>query len=75
MNEKKFHEYMFVYKCDFADEKDKKITYKLKNIEGEDEIEYVWIDLKDLDKYNILPATVNKILKEKKYPIHVINKE
>ena len=72
---KKFHEYMFVYKCEFADDKDKEINYTLKNIEGEDEIEYIWIDLKDLSKYNILPTAVNKILKEEKQPVHIINKE
>ena len=75
MDGKKFHEYMFVHKCEFADDKDKKINYALKNIEGEDEIEYIWIDLKDLSKYNILPTAVNKILKEEKHPVHIINKE
>lgn len=75
MDSKKFHEYMFVHKCEFADDKDKKINYTLKNIEGEDEIEYIWIDLKDLSKYNILPTAVNKILKEEKHPVHIINKE
>ena len=61
MDGKKFHEYMFVHKCEFADDKDKEINYTLKNIEGEDEIEYIWI--------------VNKILKEEKHPVHIINKE
>lgn len=75
MDGKKFHEYMFVYKCEFDDDKDKEINYTLKNIEGEDEIEYIWIDLKDLSKYNILPTAVNKILKEEKHPVHIINKE
>lgn len=75
MDGKKFHEYMFVHKCEFADDKDKAINYTLKNIEGEDEIEYIWIDLKDLSKYNILPTAVNKILKEEKHPVHIINKE
>ena len=55
--------------------KDKEINYTLKNIEGEDEIEYIWIDLKDLSKYNILPTAVNKILKEENHPVHIINKE
>ena len=75
MDGKKFHEYMFVHKCEFADDNDKEINYTLKNIEGEDEIEYIWIDLKDLSKYNILPTAVNKILKEEKHPVHIINKE
>ena len=72
-NGKKFHEYMFVHKCEFADDKDKDINYTLKNIEGEDEIEYIWINLKDLSKCNILPKALNKILKEEKFPVHAIN--
>lgn len=75
MNGKKYHEYMFMQKCEFTDEEDKKIDYALKNLEGEDNIEYIWIDLKDLEKYHVLPVVVKDILKEKTYPVHIINKD
>ena len=71
MNGKKHHEYMFMQKCEFTDEEDKKIDYALKNLEGEDKIEYIWIDLKDLEKYHVLPVVVKDVLKRKKPILYI----
>lgn len=75
MDGKKFHEYMFIQKAEFKNDDDKKIDYTLKNVEGEDWLEYVWIDIQDLDKYEILPGVMKDIFKKGKYPVHIINKE
>lgn len=75
MKNSKYHEIMFVYKAEFVNEEDKKINYTLKNLEGKDYLEYPWIEVDKLDEYNIVPKVVKKILKEKDFPIHVINKD
>lgn len=75
MKGSKYHEIMFVYKAEFANEEDKKINYTLKNIEGKDYLEYQWLDLNKIDEYNIVPSAIKDILKENKFPTHVINKD
>lgn len=75
MENKKYHEIMFVYNVEFRNEEDKKIDYILKNIEGKKGLQYEWIDLNEIDKYNILPKCIKEILKEEKFPIHKINNE
>ncbi len=69
----KYHEIMFVYQAEFVNEEDRKITETIKNIEGEDYVHYEWIDINEMDKYDVRPATIKEILKEKKFPVHKIN--
>ena len=71
--DKIYHEIMFVYKAEFEDEEDKKITTTIQNIEGED-LSYEWIDLDKLDNEPLRPNIMKKILKENKFPVHEINK-
>ena len=71
----KYHEILFVHKAEFVDEKDKKIEDTIKNVEGKEELQYEWINLDKIDEYNILPATIKPILKEKIFPVHKINNE
>ena len=66
---------MFVHNVEFKNEEDKKIDYILKNIEGKKGLQYEWIDLNEIDKYNILPKCIKEILKEEKFPTHKINNE
>ena len=73
MKGEKYHEIMFIHKAEFKDEKDKSIIETIKNIEGEDNLRYEWIDLKDINKYPIKPEIIKDILKENKYPVHRIN--
>lgn len=75
MKGSKYHEYMFVYKAEFVNEEDKKINYTLKNMEGKDYLEYQWLDLSRIDEYNILPKAIKDVLKENKFPTHVINND
>lgn len=75
MKGSKYHEIMFVYKAEFVNEEDKKINYTLKNLEGKDYLEYPWLEVDKLDEYNIVPKAIKKILKENKFPTHVINKD
>ncbi len=75
MENKKYHEIMFVHNVEFKNEEDKKIDYILKNIEGKKGLQYEWIDLNEIDKYNILPKCIKEILKEEKFPTHKINNE
>ena len=73
MKGEKYHEIMFIHKAEFKDERDKSIIETIKNIEGEDNLRYEWIDLKDINKYPIKPEFIKGILKENKYPVHRIN--
>lgn len=69
----KYHEIMFVHKIEFSDEEDKKIEYTIKNIEGENELQYEWIELDKIDEYLVVPRKIKDVLKENKYPVHKIN--
>lgn len=75
MNGTKYHEILFVHKAEFADEEDKKIEYSLKNIEGEDWLQYEWLDISKIDEYPLLPASIKSVLKENKFPVHKITKD
>ena len=52
IKDKKYHEIMFVYKAEFADDKDKLIEDTLENIEGKDYLKYEWCDIDKIDEYN-----------------------
>ena len=73
MKKSKFHEIMFIYEVEFLEEQDKKIEYNLKNIEGKEYLNYEWIELDKIEEYNLCSKAVKKILKERKYPAHMIN--
>ena len=73
MDNKKYHEIYFLYKMEFKNEEDKKIEYTLHNKEGKEYLQYEWLDLKDIEKYNLLPGCLKEILKKEEKPIHVIN--
>ena len=70
-----YHEIMFVYKIDFKDDNDKKITETIKNVEGQDELKYDWIDLDKIDEYPLKPDMLKELLKNNKYLRHGINDE
>ena len=70
-----YHEIMFVYKIDFKDENDKRITETIKNVEGQDELKYDWIDLDKIDEYPLKPDMLKELLKNNKYLGHGINDE
>lgn len=71
----KYHEILFIYKVEFVDEKDKIIQENMKNIEGKDYLQYEWLDLNEIDKYPILPSITKKVLKERKFPMHIIHND
>ena len=73
MNNKKYHEIMFVYKAEFVNEKDKLLEDTIKNIEGKDYLQYEWLDISKIEEYPILPKVIKEILKEKVFPVHKIN--
>ena len=73
MKGSKFHEILFIHKAEFIDEEDKKIEYTLKNNEGEDYLQYEWLDLDKIDEYPLLPQVSKTILRENKFPVHRIN--
>ena len=75
MKGSKYHEIMFVHKIEFTNEKDKKIEYIMKNVEGKDYLQYEWIDLDKIEEYPLLPKAIKDALKEIKFPIHKINNE
>ena len=75
MKGSKFHEIMFVHRAEFKNEEDKKIEYTIKNIEGEDYLQYEWIEIDKIEEYPIVPQIIKKILKEGKLPVHKINND
>lgn len=60
---------------EFTNEKDKKIEHTMYNKEGIEYLQYEWIDLDEIDEYNILPGCLKDILKQKEDVIHVINND
>lgn len=75
MDNRKYHEIMFVHKAEFINEDDKKIEYTMSNMEGNDYLKYVWLDLDNLDNYSILPVCVKDIFHAKSLPIHLYHDE
>ena len=75
MKGSKFHEILFIHKAEFTDEEDKKIEKKKKNNEGEDYLQYEWLDLDKIDEYPLLPQVSKTILRENKFPVHRINND
>ena len=73
MEGSKYHEIMFVYRLEFANEEDKTIEYTLENIEGKEYLKYEWLELDKIEKYPLYPKVIREILKENKFPVHKIN--
>ena len=73
-NGKKFHELFCVYKAEFVNEADKKIEHTLKNMEGNENLQYEWIDINKLDNYSLLPLSIKEMLKNNDYQSHAIDK-
>ena len=71
----KYHEILFVHKAEFKNDQDKKILDTLKNIEGKEYLQYEWIDIDKIDEYPLKPDIMKKVIKEKNFPTHVINKD
>ena len=67
MKGSKFHEILFIHKAEFVNEEDKKIEYTLKNNEGEDFLQYEWLDLDKIDEYSLLPQVSKTLLYEKNF--------
>lgn len=75
LKQSKYHEIMFVYRAEFKNDEDKKITETLKNIEGDKNLQYEWLDLDKIDEYPLVPQVIKSILKENKFPVHKINND
>lgn len=73
MKGSKYHEIMFVYKAEFKNKEDQKISDTIKNIEGKDYLHYEWLDLSKIEEYPLRPQVMKEVLREKKFPIHKIN--
>ena len=73
-DEIKYHEIMFVYKVEFKDEKDKKIEYSLQNMEGDKDLIYNWVDLKEIESKDLRPTSIKEMIKNGKFISHIINK-
>lgn len=73
LDNQKYHEILFVYEAEFVNEEDKLIETELKNVEGKDYLKYMWLNLDNIDEYNVVPKSVIEIIKNSNYPIHKIN--
>lgn len=74
---KKYHEIMFVHNIEFCNKDDKNITHMLYNIEGgkDKDVYYEWLDIDKIDNYDIRPSIIKDVLKNGKFPLHLINNE
>lgn len=75
MKGSKYHEILFIHRAEFVNEEDKKIEYTLKNREGKDYLQYEWVNIDKIDDYPVKPAIIKEILKQGKFPVHMINKD
>lgn len=73
IKDSKYHEILFIHQVEFVNEEDKRIEYTLENAEGKEYQKYVWLDIDKIEKYNILPVSIKKIIKDKKFPTHAID--
>ena len=72
---KKYHEISFVYQLEFLEEEDRKIEKTLHCVEeSEKHVQYEWISIEDLDKYDIRPQNIVSIIKNNNWTAHTINK-
>ena len=70
-----YHEILFVHMVEFVDEEDKKIIETLYNVENNPEkhVQYEWLALDEINKYDIRPKAIKKLLIDGVFPVHVIN--
>ena len=73
MDGEKYHEIMFIYRAEFKNDDDKKIETDLKNCEGNDYLQYEWINIDKIEEVSIKPRAIKEIIKNGKVPVHVIN--
>ena len=73
MKNSKYYEILFVHEIECKDEEDKKILETMPNKEGKEYLRYEWVDIDELDKYDLRPKAMKKILKEKQYTPYIIN--
>lgn len=69
---KKYHEIFFIHRAEFADKNDQAINTTMHNVEGKEYLNYEWLDLDNIDKYNIVPNCLKEILKGNQFPVHKI---
>lgn len=73
INGLKYQEILFVYEAEFKNENDKLIQDKIKNVEGNDNLQYEWVDLNELNDVPLRPGAIKEILKDNVFPVHRIN--
>ena len=71
----RYHEILFVYKMEFIDEKDREILDTIPCVEQGKTLQFEWIKVDELEKVDIRPKVIKKIVEENKFPAHYINKE
>ena len=71
----KYHEIQIIHKAEFLNENDKKTEETIDNMEGKDYLKYEWIDLDKIDEYPLKPQIMKKVLKEKIFPTHKVQKD
>ncbi len=75
MDEKHYHEILVTYELEFLD----KTMYemeKIKSIEKNENLEFIWFDKDKLDSINFVPSALKElILKEPNEFKHIINEE
>lgn len=74
MKNSDYHEIMFVYKCEFKNVEDRKLEFDFECIEPNKNLKFCWLDINDLEKYDVKPHLIIDAIKKNNSSIHIINK-
>lgn len=75
INDKKYHEYLFLYEAEFINENDKKILSTIEPFEEhkKGKLQFEWVDISNLENVEIKPKIVKNLLLSKSSTKHLIN--
>lgn len=72
-NQKKYHELMLVFEVEF-DNKELYDVDKIKGLEEDGKIEFVWTDINEIKNMDVRPVFLKQRLCDKKEIGHIVNK-
>ena len=76
MKGKEYHELLMTHELKFKNEEIyAKEKYKPVKPEKQGKLEFLWIDIKDIDNINVVPEAMKNVIKENDHFVHIINDE
>ena len=76
MKGKEYHELLMTHELKFKNEEIyAKEKYEPVEPEKQGKLEFLWIDIKDIDNINVVPEAMKNVIKENDHFVHIINDE